>query len=97
MFFEKLGLCYKLRRHAKGTSDHSAHNVKQANNVIFGILNALSTFEALDENRTRWTMESEFRCSGMLWLLAKLMPGMFKKQTLATMKAFKAFADKQDA
>jgi uncharacterized membrane protein len=50
-------------------------------------------FEALQDDRTRWTMNTEFRCSGIMWLMTTLMPGMFKKQTQATMEAFKTFAE----
>ena len=58
---------------------------------------AVSRFEAIDDDRTRWTMESEFRCSGLMWFMTTLMPGMFKKQTLATMSAFKAFAETSES
>ena len=54
-------------------------------------------FSEIDENRTAWKMDSEFRCSGIMWLMTNLMPGMFKKQTKATMEAFKAFAENQGA
>ena len=43
--------------------------------------------------RTRWILDSEFKCSGFTRLLALLMPGMFKKQTLTFMKRFKEFAE----
>jgi hypothetical protein len=50
-------------------------------------------FEERQDERTRWTMNTEFRCSGIMWLMTTLMPGMFKKQTQSTMEAFKAFAE----
>jgi len=52
-------------------------------------------FADLGGERTQWTIHTEFRCKGFMWLMTKVMPGMFKKQTLATMEAFKAFAEKQ--
>ena len=54
-----------------------------------------NSFDATDENHTRWTAESEFKCSGLgMKLMCMLMPGAFKKQTLKYMKDFKAFAEK---
>ena len=61
-------------------------------------------FDSLDGGRTRWTIESTFRCKGIMWLLTTFAPGMFKKQTQSVMEAFKAFcegpstdADQQEA
>jgi hypothetical protein len=54
---------------------------------------ASSRFYDLENGHTRWELTSEFRCSGFMWLMTKLMPGSFKKQTSATMKAFKDFAE----
>ena len=41
-------------------------------------------------------METEFRCSGFMWLFIRLMPGAFKKETRKTLEAFKAFAESTD-
>ena len=61
-----------------------------------GVYNeAVNHFEALDEGHTAWTMDTEFRCSGMMWVLTTFAPGMFKKTTQVTMEAFKAFAERQ--
>ena len=46
-----------------------------------------------DGQKTRWILDSEFKCSGMAKLMAFFMPGVFKKQTLTFMKRFKAFAE----
>lgn len=51
-------------------------------------------FNAVSENRTRWISENEFRMSGMMKVLAALMPGMFRKQSMAYLENFKAFAEK---
>ena len=51
-------------------------------------------FYALDEGATRWEMHTEFRCRGVMWLMTTLAPWMFKKQTLATMRAFKDYVEK---
>ena len=45
------------------------------------------------DKRTAWTMDTVFSCKGMMWLMTTLMPGMFKKQTRATMSAFRDFAE----
>ena len=44
---------------------------------------------------SRWHMDTEFRCSGFMRILAFLMPGMFKKQSKKMMADFKAFAEAQ--
>ncbi|MDP6942633.1 MAG: SRPBCC family protein [Myxococcota bacterium] len=63
-----------------------------------GVFNqATNRFSALDGDRTAWTMETEFRCSGMMWVLTTFAPGMFKKQTQAAMVAFKVFAEAEAA
>ena len=59
-----------------------------------GVYNlARNRFAAIEDGRTRWTLETEFRCSGSMWVLTTVAPGMFRKQTRATMEAFKAFAE----
>ena len=50
-------------------------------------------FDEMQDGQTRWTMDTEFRCSGIMWLMTRLMPSMFKKQTQAVMEAFKVFAE----
>ena len=43
--------------------------------------------------QTRWVTDTEFRGKGLMWVMMKLMPGMFKKQTQKTMNDFKAFVE----
>jgi hypothetical protein len=53
-------------------------------------------FTVLGADRTRWEQTTEFRFKGlMMRLMAMLMPGMFKKQSLTYMNAFKEFAESQ--
>jgi hypothetical protein len=54
-------------------------------------------FRALPDGTTEWELESDFRCTGVLWLMALLMPGMFRKQTAGMMADFKRFAENADA
>ena len=50
-------------------------------------------FSDTPEGHTRWRVETEFRCTGLMWLFAKLAPGMFRKETEKYMANFKAFAE----
>lgn len=43
--------------------------------------------------KTRWILDTEFKCSGMMKFMGFLLPGMFKKQTATFMSRFKAFAE----
>jgi hypothetical protein len=54
-------------------------------------------FTSPGENKTKWISESEFKFSGMMKLIAWLMPGAFKKQSQKYLDLFKAFAEKEDA
>lgn len=50
-------------------------------------------FVDVGESKTRWILDSEFKCSGIARPMAFFMPGMFKKQTLTFMNRFKDFAE----
>ena len=51
-------------------------------------------FEVLDEGRCKWISESEFQFSSLpMKLMGWLMPGAFKKQSLAYLRDFKKFAE----
>lgn len=53
-----------------------------------------NTFKEVSSNSTRWISESEFRFTGiMMKIMAFLMPGAFKKQSMEYLQAFKAFAE----
>ena len=54
---------------------------------------AINRFSILDEDRTQWTIETEFRFTGAMKLMASLMPSMFEKETQKVMESFKAFAE----
>ena len=51
-------------------------------------------FISLNDNTTRWTIHSEFKCSGMLKLITIFFPGMFKKTSLKSMNRFKELLEK---
>ena len=50
-------------------------------------------FDELAGGRTRWSVESEYRCRGLMQLAAWLMPRLFKRQTEQAMQRFKRFAE----
>lgn len=52
-----------------------------------------NTFRIVDENTTRWQLDSEFKCSGMLKLMAWIFPSMFKNATTKSMNLFKQLAE----
>ncbi len=51
-------------------------------------------FVAHGPDTTRWISDNEFRCQGLLRIMAFIMPGMFRKQTCRYMQQFKAFAER---
>jgi hypothetical protein len=50
-------------------------------------------FSALEGGRTGWKLETEFRCTGFMWLMCNLAPFLFKKETPKFMDRFKTFAE----
>lgn len=52
-------------------------------------------FEETPDGYTKWTSKSEFLPLGFtMWVMAIIMPRVFKKQSLQYMKDFKNFAEK---
>jgi len=63
-----------------------------------GVLNiSVNRFVPLSDNSTKYISEQEFRFKGMMKLMAMLMPGMFKKQSLKYLQDFKTFAENEAA
>ena len=59
-----------------------------------GIWNKVENFfHVNDANSTRWVSVAEFKVSGFMKIIAFLMPGSFKKQSMKMMKDFKKFAE----
>lgn len=50
-------------------------------------------FEEIEEGKTRWYTDNDFRFSGFMKIIALLMPGSFKKQSQKYLDQFKAFAE----
>jgi uncharacterized protein YndB with AHSA1/START domain len=61
-----------------------------------GVWNLISNrLTETPEGATRWVLDAHYRFSSlMMKLMALLLPGMFKKQTLTFMQRFKEFAEK---
>lgn len=67
---------------------HATYNAKDVRNI------QRNYFKELDQHSTKWISESEFEFSGfMMRAMAFLVPKMFKKQSLAYQKDFKAYAE----
>lgn len=56
---------------------------------------AKNFFIPLDEHRTLYKSENEFRFSGFMKLIGLLMPGAFKKQSMKYLELFKKFAESE--
>ena len=50
-------------------------------------------FTSLPDDRTLWELECEFRCKGIVRVMAWLMSGAFKKETAKHMDRFVAWAE----
>ena len=53
----------------------------------------VNRFEALEDSRTRWVAENEFKFAGWMLFLGLFLGAVFRKQTLDDMRHFKAFAE----
>lgn len=60
-------------------------------NGVFNIQR--NRFEIIDQNSTRYISETEFKFKGFMKILAFLMPGAFKKQSMKYLLDFKKFAE----
>lgn len=44
-------------------------------------------------DRTHWVLDCEFKCGGMVRILAFLFPSMFRKETMKFMRMFKDYVE----
>lgn len=59
-----------------------------------GVVNPChNTFEDLPDGKTRWTMDTEFRFSGLMAFLSLFMRGSFYKETERSMNAYKQWVE----
>ena len=67
---------------------HTTYDTKGVHNI------QKNYFQELGEGRSKWISDSEFQFDSlMMKLMGWLMPGAFKKQSMAYLKDFKAFAE----
>ena len=67
---------------------HATYDAKGVHNI------QKNYFNDIDGNKTQWISESEFHFSGLFMkIMAFMMPGAFKKQSLEFLNDFKAFAE----
>ena len=59
-----------------------------------GVVNVVrNKFEPLGDDRTLYTSENEFQFRGFMKLVALIMPGAFRKQSMKYLQDFKRFAE----
>jgi len=67
---------------------HATYEAKGVHNV------QRNYFKAMGDSSTKWISESEFQFSGIaMKIMAFIMPGAFKKQSMQYLRDFKAFAE----
>ena len=85
------------RREVEIIETITAHNFPDEFSATYeadGVWNLVENrFVDVGERKTHWLLTSEFKCSGIVRLMAFFMPGMFKRQTLTFMNRFKEFAE----
>ena len=64
---------------------------------VNGVKNIVrNVFESTSQGKTRYLSENEFEFSGFMKLMAWLMPGSFKKQSLKYQTDFKRFVERNN-
>lgn len=59
-----------------------------------GVFNIVKNkFEKISENKTKYFTENEFQFKGFMKIMAWIIPGAFKKQSMKYLKSFKQFAE----
>ncbi len=66
--------------------------VYEANKVWNRIVHRFITDK---EGEVRWVFDCEFKCTGILYLMTLLMPGMFKKRSKEYMDDYAAFVQRE--
>jgi uncharacterized membrane protein len=51
-------------------------------------------FEARSDDKTYWQTTSEFKFSGFMTIVGRVLPGIFKRRSKTVMEDFKNFAEK---
>lgn len=88
-----------VRREVEVIETVTTHNYPDEFSATFeadGVLKLIENrFFNIGEHKTKWVLNSEYKCSGgIVKLMAIFKPSMFKKQTRIYMSRFKDFAEK---
>jgi len=78
------------------TETIESRNLPEAFIAIYeteGVWNRHENYFFDEGDTTRYVTDTEFKCTGFMRLFTLFMPGMFKKETLKQMNAFKTFAE----
>jgi uncharacterized membrane protein len=67
----------------------ATYEAKGVHNIV------ANRFLKLSEHKTKYSTEQEFEFSGFMKMVAFLMPGVFKKQSMDFLKDFKEFVESQ--
>jgi len=61
-----------------------------------GIWNeVINRFSEIGPDKTRWSFETEFNCSGFMRIMSFWFPGTFRKESLKFMRRFKECAESE--
>jgi len=91
---------HSLHKNKKFVIDETILEQNMPNQIKFGFTSSMGynevemVFEKLNNNSTKQINNSYFKLKGIMWLLGPLMKGMFKKQSMKYLDAFKEFAEK---
>ncbi len=78
------------------TETIESRNLPEAFIAIYetkGVWNRHENYFFDEGDKTRYVTDTEFKCTGFMRLFTFFLPGMFKKETLKQMNAFKTFAE----
>lgn len=91
---------HSLHKNKKFVIDETILEQNMPHQIKFGFTSPMGynevemVFELIDENSTKQINNSYFQLKGFMKLLGPLMKGMFKKQSMKYLNAFKEFAEK---
>ncbi len=96
----KSELKYKMgKRDIEMVETITAYNLPEVFSATYEAKNVWNLvenrFSELEDGKTLYTTNNEFKMKGMMKLMAWMMPGAFKKQSAKYLTYFKEFAEKE--
>ncbi|OUS01066.1 hypothetical protein A9Q86_10000 [Flavobacteriales bacterium 33_180_T64] len=91
---------HSLYKNKKFVIDETILEQNMPNQIKFGFTSSTGynevemVFEQINDNSTKQINNSYFQLKGFMKILGPLMKGMFKKQSMKYLNAFKEFAEK---